>query len=119
MTTVSSLMHASSAWRGFTLAHDRARVEQLPRRMKRCGFLPPLAPTAEQLAASADAQLFKAIILNPYHVLNSRFPDKRSRNNRLRPRAHEFSLPQKDDENFLTRLLFKNNYLLILVNQIS
>src|SRR6218665_35158 len=70
MTTVSSVMYASLAWWGFTLAHDRAMVEQLLRRMKRCGFLPPSAPTAEQLATSADAQLFKAIILNPYHVLN-------------------------------------------------
>src|SRR6218665_387827 len=69
MTTVSSLMCSSDLWWGFTLAHDRARVEQLQRRMKRCGFLPPSAPTAEQLAASADAQLFKAIIPNPYHVL--------------------------------------------------
>src|SRR6218665_1651945 len=33
-------------------------------------FLPPTctAPTAKQLAASPDAQLFKAIILNPYPV---------------------------------------------------
>ena len=58
MTTVSSLMYASPGWWGFTLAHDRARVEQLLRRMKRCCFLPLSAPTAEQLAASADAQLF-------------------------------------------------------------
>src|SRR6218665_1141310 len=80
---------------GFTLAHDRARVEQLLRRMKRCDFLPPSTPTAEQLAASADVQLFKAIILNPYHVLNSRLPEKRSTNYRLRPRSHQFNLPQK------------------------
>src|SRR6218665_660635 len=49
--------------------------------------------------------LFKAIILNPYHVLNSRLPEKRSTNYRLRPRAHQFNLPQKDDKNFLPRLL--------------
>src|SRR6218665_184230 len=74
---------------------SNTRVEQLLRRMKRYGFLPPSAPTAEQLAASADAPLFKAIILNPYHVLNSRLPEKRSTNYRLRPRAHQFNLPQK------------------------
>src|SRR6218665_1400912 len=110
MTTVSSLMYASPAWWGFTLAHDRARVKQLLRRMKRCGFLPPSAPTAEKLPASADAQLFKAIILNPCHVLNSRLPEKRNTNYRLRPRAHQFNLPQKDDKNFLPRLLFTNIY---------
>src|SRR6218665_3410312 len=106
MTTVSSLMSAPPAWWGFTLAHDRARVEQLLRRMKRCGFLPLSAPTAEQLAASADAQLFKASILNPYHML----PEKHSTNYRLRPRAHQFNLPQKDDKNFLPCLLFTNIY---------
>src|SRR6218665_3358212 len=108
MTTVSSLMYASPGWWGFTLAHDRARVEQLLRRMKRCGSLPPSAPSAEQLAASADAQLFKAIILNPYHVLNCRLLEKRSTNYRLRHRAHQFNLQQKDDKNFLPQLLFKN-----------
>src|SRR6218665_1930256 len=70
MTTVSSLMYVSPAWWGFTLARDRARVEQLLREMIRCGFLSPSAPTAEQLTTSADAQLFKATILNPSHVLN-------------------------------------------------
>ena len=103
---------------GFTLARDRARrVEQLLRRMKRCCFLPPSAPTAEQLAASADAQLFKAIILNPYHVLNSRLPEKRSTNYRLRPRAHQFHLPQKDDKTFLPRLLFKQLLVGLVVIQ--
>src|SRR6218665_405973 len=83
--------------------------------MKRCGFLPPSAPAAEQLAASADAQLFKAIILNPYHVLNSRLPEKRSTNYRLRPRAHQFNLPQKDDKNFLPRLLFYKHLLVVFI----
>ena len=65
-------------------------------------------PTAEQLAASADAQLFKAIVLNPYYVLYSHLPEKRSSNYSFRPRALEFNLPQKDDKNFLPHLLFKN-----------
>jgi len=104
-TVVASLMYASPEWLGFTLARDRSRVEQLLRRMIRCGFLPPYALTADQLAASADAQHFKAIILNPYHVLNSRLPEKYSTNYSFRPRAHEFGLPRKDDKNFLPRLL--------------
>jgi len=77
------------------------------------GFLPTSAPTTEQLMASADAQLFKAIVLNPYLVLYSRLPEKCSSNYSFRPRALEddtLTLPQKDDKNFLPCLLFKNIY---------
>jgi len=97
-------MYAYPAWWGFTLARDRSRVEQLLRRMIHCGVVPTSAPTAEQLAASAYAQLLKAIVLNPYPVLYSCLPEKCSSNHSLRPRAHGFNLPQKDDKNFLPRL---------------
>src|SRR6218665_27899 len=83
---------------------------KLLRRMIRCSFLSPSAPTAEQLAVLADTQLFKAIILNPYHVLKSRLLEKCSTNYRLRPRAHQFNLPQKDHKNLLTRLFLQNIY---------
>ena len=43
-------------------------------------------------------------------IRSSRLPEIRSTNYSLRPMAHEFSLPQKDDKNFLPRLLFNNIY---------
>src|SRR6218665_226924 len=38
------------------------------------------------------------------------FPETRPTNYNLRPRAHEFKLPLKDDRNFVPRLPFKDMY---------
>lgn len=67
------------------LSRDWSKVKQLLRRIIRCGFLPPSATTPEQLAASADAHIFRAIILNPNPVFRSRSPEKHSSNCSVRP----------------------------------
>jgi len=110
MTTIASLMYASPAWWGYSSANDRARIDQLIRKLKRSGFLPQVAPDAETLAREADDRLFKSILLDPNHVLRKHFPETRPTNYNLRPRAHEFKLPLKDDRNFVPRLLFKDMY---------
>ena len=86
MTTIASLMYASPAWWGSS-AHDLARIDQLLRKLKRCGFLPPGAPSAEALAREANDRLFKAVLLDPNHVLRQHFPETMSTNYNLRPRA--------------------------------
>src|SRR6218665_1601130 len=48
-----------------------------------------------------------SILLDPNHVLRKNFPETRPTNYNLRPRAHEFKLPLKDDRNYVPRLLFK------------
>ena len=107
MTTIASL-YASPAWWGYSSANDRARIDQLIRKLKRSGFLPQVAPDAETLAREADDRLFKSILLDPNHVLRKHFPETRPTNYNLRPRAHEFKLPLKDDRNFVPCLLFKD-----------
>src|SRR6218665_2244235 len=56
------------------------------------------------------ASLSQFILLDPNHVLRKHFPETRPTNYNLRPRAHEFKLPLKDDRNFVPRLLFKDMY---------
>src|SRR6218665_2993894 len=73
-------------------------------------FLPEVAPDAETLAREADDRPFESILLDPNHVLRKNFPETRPTNYNLRPRAHEFKLPLKDDWNFVPRLLFKDMY---------
>src|SRR6218665_900307 len=58
----------------------------------------------------ADERLFSAVVSNENHVLHSRLPVKRPKIYDLRPRAHDYSLPPKDEQNFITRLLYKNIY---------
>ena len=59
----------------------------------------PLPPTAAQLAAVTDANLFRAITLNPIHVFSGRLADKPTHNYSLRSRAYNFALPKKVEKN--------------------
>src|SRR6218665_863981 len=45
--------------------------------------------------------------LNERHVLRHLFPSEKPRIYDLRPRAHNFILPEKDDSNFIPRVLFR------------
>jgi hypothetical protein len=111
MTTIAQLMYASPAWWGYATAEDRGRIEQQIARMKRRGLIGPDAPTAAELADSADGRLFAAINANESHVLRGLFPPSRPHlRYELRPRPHGFLLPTKDDRNFISRVLFKNIY---------
>ena len=92
-------------------------MERLINKLKRrpSGFLPESAPSAVALAGEADERLFRAVISDPTHVLESiflRYTRQLSYN--LHPRPHGFIhvglLPAKDDRNFISRLLYKILY---------
>lgn len=51
--------------------------------------------------------LFQVIISDPNNVLRKHFPDIKRYNYNLRPRAHGFILPLKEERNFIPRLLFR------------
>src|SRR6218665_2011549 len=101
-------MYAFPAWWGFASAGDRKRIGDFLARMKRRDFLPPQSPDVDEMADRADERLFSAVVSNKNHVLHSRLPVKRPKIYDLRPRAHDYSLPPKDEQNFITRLLYKN-----------
>jgi len=82
----------------------------------RCRFVPPDSPSCETLSRTADEKLFKNIITNNQHVLH-RFlplPSHASQNYNLRPRKHNFELPDRvshlTDCNFIKRMLFFGIY---------
>src|SRR6218665_3683457 len=68
------------------------------------------------MADRADERLFSAVGLlsNTVHVglLHSRLPVKRPKIYDLRPRAHDYSLPPKDDQYFITHLDSPVHYVL-------
>ena len=45
--------------------------------------------------------------LYEYHVLRPLFTRLAQRNHSLRPRAHDFVLPRKDDKNYIPRILYR------------
>ena len=76
-TTVAFLMYASPSGWGFTFALDQERMELPFNVLKRCGFLPMSAPSASTFPCVADQQLFRAVILDPIHVLHYLLPEVR------------------------------------------
>src|SRR6218665_4101377 len=105
-TTVASLLYASLAWWGLATAEDKSRMERLLGRLRRGGYLPADFPLVETLAAAADHQLFVSIASNLYHVLRRLYHEKEACGYNLRTRPHNFALPVKDDNNFVSRSLY-------------
>ena len=112
MTTVASLLYASLAWWGFTSAQDRDRLERMVGRLRRCGYHPESAPSFAEMASKADKSLFRSITSNPGHVLSRFLPRVKSTGYNLRPRAHVYELPKKDNHNFMSRVLYSDIYWL-------
>src|SRR6218665_3386533 len=66
-------------------------------------YLPPGHPSYEVLVGKADERLLKSIMTNPSHVLSKYLPKLKDTGLNLRPRAHGYELPPKDDLNFIPR----------------
>src|SRR6218665_2168047 len=79
---------------------------RLMSRLRRGGYLPPGHPSYEVLAGKADERLLKSITSNPSHVLRKYLPKLKNTGHNLRPRAHGYELPPKDDLNFIPRTLY-------------
>src|SRR6218665_1265260 len=109
-TTLNSIMYASPAWWGYCNTQNRDIIEALLCRMKRRGFLHKDDPSACDLAIKADLALFRAISTNPNHVLHNYLPCPKQHKYHLRARVHNFTLPLKDDRNFIPRSLYRNIY---------
>src|SRR6218665_1853647 len=74
-------------------------------RLRRGGYLLADHPSFENLAMIADQRLYRSIVRNPYHVLRF-FLEKAPTGHNLCPRAHNFVLPIKDNNNFVPRILY-------------
>ena len=61
----------------------------------------------EDLCIASDDSLFNKIQCNPTHVLYKPFPKQKKVPYDLRKRKHNFTLPLKDDRNFVNRILYK------------
>src|SRR6218665_2576206 len=53
---------------------------------------------------------FRAITIDPSHVLRQLLPKPKHTGYVLRPQAHGYELPVKDEHNFISRMLYKNIY---------
>ena len=111
---ISRLTYAAPAWWGFTNANDKQVIQAIINRAKRWGHLNISLPTIEQICEERDKDLFKKIISNPYHVLQTLLPEITSHAHSLRSRSHNRQLTHKIStlvsKSFITRMLFKDTY---------
>ena len=107
---ISRITYASPAWRGFANAADLNKLNSLLRRGYKWGLTTSLLDL-ECLLNKADSVLFNSLLSNSHHVLYPLLPQQRQLPYSLRPRAHNFVLPRKNNYssfNFLTRMLYSN-----------
>jgi hypothetical protein len=113
---LAKIMHAASAWYGFTTQADRQRIDALFRRGVRSGFCSPDLTTFSELCYAADNKLFAAILNNSAHVLNGLLPPKSAalQHYNVRQRVHDREIPPKcnqlTDSNFINRMLYRDCY---------
>ena len=100
------LHYASAAWWGFCGQQNKERLSAFLRKAIKYGYYDCNEPDLVQMQELTKRKLFTAIVSNNRHVLHDLLPPLRTSTYSLRPRGHNFSLPPKDDRNFLARCLF-------------
>ena|SRR6218665_2689590 len=78
-TLVAKLIYSSPSWWGFAGAADRKRLQAVPMRIGRVGYLPEDAPSIEQICSKADKALFALVGHNPNHVMSHLLPGAQER----------------------------------------
>ena len=88
--------------------NDVNRIDSFLRRSRKFGFYADDGPMFSELCCSADRNLFNNIEKNTNHVLYKFLPPHKITGHNLRKRKHNYSLPQKDDRNFIQRMLYRD-----------
>ncbi|MDW3615096.1 MAG: hypothetical protein QN773_11560 [Nitrososphaeraceae archaeon] len=106
-TVIPKLLYASPAWWGYTTEGEKNRVAAFIRRAIKYDYYNPSDPDIHSLQDAIDNKLFYNVTTNKQHCLNYLLPPPRNTKYGLRERGHIYELPQKDDKNFITRMLYE------------
>jgi len=106
---LAKILYAAPSYWGFLSIHNRTRLEAFLRRAVKFGYYDSNAPDLQTLEERAEDKLFNIILTNPRHVLHP-YPPPLTETYNLRPSQHHLVLPNKDDRNYLNRMLYSNMY---------
>ena len=73
-TVIARLTYAASAWRGFTKASDRQRINSVIDRARRLGYCAQNLQNFDELCDAADDELFSKAAQLSNHVLHELLP---------------------------------------------
>ena len=105
---LSRIMYAKPAWYGMASKEDIKRINAFLNRSKKFGLYPEDGKSFQELCDDADQKLFRKVQTNKQHVMHKFVPETKNSKYELRKRKHNFKLPDKDDRNFINRLLYEN-----------
>ena len=103
---LSKLLYASPAWWGFISIENKNKIQAFLNRATRWGYYKSDGPSISVMQEKIDKKLFLKIIQDESHVLHYLLPEVKQPQHSLRPRGHNFSLPDKDMKNFIIRCLY-------------
>lgn len=104
---IPKLLYAASAWWGYMSKSSKIQLQAFLRRAIKFKLCSPNTPTLEELVEKQDRKLFSDITSRKSHCLASLLPPRAPTTYNLRPRGHNYSLPKKDDKEFINRCLYK------------
>lgn len=104
---LSKLTYGSPAWWGFISENTKAQLEAFIRKAIKFNYYPNTGPLFSQIVDKLENNLFVSITSNPTHCLHPLLPPLKVCKYDLRKRGHNYSLPKKDEQNFIVRTLYK------------
>ena len=104
---LSKLTYGSPAWWGFISENTKAQLEAFIRKSMKFNYYPSAGPPFSHIVDKLENNLFVSIASNPNHCLHPLLPPLKVCKYDLRKRGHNYSLPKKDERNFIVRTLYK------------
>jgi len=104
---LSELTYGSPAWWGFISENTKAQLEAFIRKSMKFNYYPSAGPPFSHIVDKLENNLFVSIASNPNHCLHPLLPPLKVCKYDLRKRGHNYSLPKKDERNFIVRTLYK------------
>lgn len=103
---LTKLLYALPSWWGFLSQAAKNQLESFVRKSCKLNYCKPAYKTISEIAKQLDLDLFQNITANTNHCLHHLLPPIKQTHYNLRAKGHNFTLPTKDDRNFLHRCLF-------------
>ena len=86
---------------------QRERIDRFCRKLEKAGCVAEDSVNIDSMIDGADEGLLMAVAWKAEHVFRPHFPPVILRRCHSRPRTHNFCLPEKDNNNFIPRVLHR------------
>ena len=100
-------MYAIPSFWGFLTCHLKDKLQSVLNRATKLNFYSSSGQKVNDTVTKLENDLFTKIVKNPNHILHYQLPPTKTYTHDLR-RKQTFSLPIRDDRQFVNRNIYKN-----------